>query len=62
MTKPPRDYDAELADLLKIIHEHSEGIPSPYAPPAEDAGACMPILAWVVEHSQEEEERENAHP
>jgi hypothetical protein len=56
----PRDYDAELASLLKIIRDQSEGLPTPLALPSGDAGECEPILTWVAENSRGQE-RENAH-
>lgn len=55
MTKPPRDYEAELTDLLRIIREQSLELPIPYNPIPEDADACKPILTWVVESSQGKE-------
>ena len=57
MTTQPRDYDAELEILLKIIHEHSKGLSFPSALTTEDADAGEPILMWVVENSQGEEQK-----
>lgn len=58
-----RDYDAELACLLKIVHDQGGGFPTSVTPPFEVVDICAPILTWIVESSRNPGmERENANP
>lgn len=61
MNEKPRDYDAELAQLLESTRQNLQGLPLLVNVPIEDDLSLMPTLTWVVESSDEHRSVRNAN-